>query len=128
METVVKQNDDGSFNNIECSDCYEILEPADQGGVCPFCGNAKEKKIYTHWIELEKNEGDFGQLCQDIAQLEDDPQLEFTQEHNAVTDQEYYDIDFSTVGKLDDEACKNLEDRKGVLNAGFNYNREEEEA
>lgn len=126
MKTIVTQNEDGSFDDIECSDCHEILKPADQGVCCPFCGNAKGKKIYTHWMELEKEEGDIGQLCQDIAQLEDDPQLEYTQEHNYTTDQEYYDIRFNTVGKINEDTCKNLENRKGVLNVGFNCNEEEE--
>lgn len=118
--TTVRQNDDGSFNNIACPDCYAIVEPADQGGCCPFCGNAKGKKIYYHWMELEKDKGDIGQLCQDIAQLEEDPQLEYSPEHNHATGQEYYDINFSTVGRLDETTRKDLENRKGVLNVGFN--------
>lgn len=74
---------------------------------------------YTHWIELEK-EGDIGQLCQDIAQIEDDPQLEYTPEHNAARDQEYFDIRFNTARPLSKDVCKDFESRKGVLNIGFN--------
>jgi len=77
-------------------------------------------KIYRHWIELEMKEGDIGQMCQDIAELEDDPHLEYTREYNAGTLQEYWDIDFSTVKKLSEQTCKDLEDRKGVLHADFN--------
>ncbi len=81
-------------------------------------------KIYKHWIELEKKEGDIGQLCQDIVQLEDDPKLEYTPEYNAGTDQEYYDIDFQTTKKLDEKTIEHLGNRKGVLHAEFNEERQ----
>jgi len=32
---------DGYFENIQCQDCHEVLEPADHGTCCPFCGNIK---------------------------------------------------------------------------------------
>jgi hypothetical protein len=86
----------------------------------------RKMAIYTHWIELEKDEGDIGQLCQDIANIKeaDDPKLEYTREYNHTIDQDYYDIQFQSPEPLSKSTCQDLENRKGVLHVGFNEEKE----